>query len=467
MRLFSLLLCLALVFPTPLFADGDTDGDGLLDSEEDANQNGMVDEDETDPWNADTDGGGEADGSEVMAGRDPLNQSDDYTYDQDGDGLPNGREAELGTDPTKADTDGDEVNDHDDPYPLDRRYTKDADKDGVPDEYEEENGFSTEDPTDSEVDSDGDGLSNREEFIYGTDPNDPDTDHDGVPDGEEVELGTDPEESACLEYGPAVEPFTDASGHWASTYLARIQRTLILPEGTPLSRGYEEDGTALFKPDQPISRFELLKLALLSSCVRLAEDRSRLSVSFDDLPSTPSGNEPDNAAERRRVVYTAVREGIVEGYPDNTFRPDAPVNRAEAVKILLKTSALPLYPDPTPPLSFPDVPAGAWYEQHLKQAYDYGLIQGYADGTFAPGNSITRAEAAKIIYLLMLTNPHINGYVLPSEGIEPHTPSDNEEKLNEEEPTGTGATLTEETGNETEPEPTGSGSVKSGYLGNV
>ncbi|MDC0713728.1 Ig-like domain-containing protein [Stigmatella sp. ncwal1] len=56
----------------------DTDGDGLLDGDEDANRNGRVDPGETDPKNADTDGGGVNDGEEVRRGTSPLNDIDDF-----------------------------------------------------------------------------------------------------------------------------------------------------------------------------------------------------------------------------------------------------------------------------------------------------------------------------------------------------------------------------------------------------
>ncbi|HEX8699421.1 MAG TPA: Ig-like domain-containing protein, partial [Myxococcaceae bacterium] len=58
--------------------DADSDDDGLSDGEEDANSNGSVDEGETDPNNADTDGGGIPDGDEVEGGTNPLDDSDDY-----------------------------------------------------------------------------------------------------------------------------------------------------------------------------------------------------------------------------------------------------------------------------------------------------------------------------------------------------------------------------------------------------
>ena len=52
------------------------------------------------------------------------------------------------------------------------------------------------------VDSDGDGLSDEEEAIYGTDPHNPDTDGDGYTDGEEVKAGFDP----LSKQGPEAEP---------------------------------------------------------------------------------------------------------------------------------------------------------------------------------------------------------------------------------------------------------------------
>ena len=92
----------------------DLDGDGLFDWQEDVNGNNKVDEGETNFLDADTDGGGEADGSELKAGRNPLEKTDDITYDYDGDGLTNGQEILIGTHPQQPDTDGDGVKDGED-----------------------------------------------------------------------------------------------------------------------------------------------------------------------------------------------------------------------------------------------------------------------------------------------------------------------------------------------------------------
>ncbi len=463
---------------------GDIDGDGLLDRIEDKNRNGQFDEGETDWRNADTDGGGEADGSEREGGRDPFDRKDDMTYDLDNDGLTNGEEEEIGTDPTNPDTDGDGINDYDDPFPLDARYRQDTDRDGLPDEYETERGLDPNDPedarddededglnneeefiegtdpvdddsdgdgvsdgedafpddaqyqydsdedglpdayedkygfnkqlgTDAEDDADGDGLSNLGEFLYGTDPRNPDTDHDGVVDGEEVDKGTDPRENSCLLYVKANALFTDTLGHWSEDFVVRLHMTKVTTEQMRILDGYGEGMKRSFNPDQNITRFELLKLAMLGNCIRLADDMDRLSKNFKDLPSSKRPHEHPDTPKRRRVVYTAVREGIVEGYPDNTFRPDNDVNRAEALKILLLSSNIKPPEDYDNPLPFNDVKTSDWFFPYVKDAIDLDVIEGYGDGTFRPANPMSRAEASKILLLLMVNNPMINGYVIP------------------------------------------------------
>ena len=127
--LLSLFLGIGIVMAQ--VPQSDTDGDGLLDTEEDVNANGIVDEGETSPLDADTDGGGEADGKEVQNGRDPLDRRDDFTYDLDNDGLTNGEEWALGTLDGNPDTDADGINDLDDAFPLDGEFRSDYDGDGV------------------------------------------------------------------------------------------------------------------------------------------------------------------------------------------------------------------------------------------------------------------------------------------------------------------------------------------------
>ncbi|MEZ4319854.1 MAG: hypothetical protein R3F61_20255 [Myxococcota bacterium] len=219
--------------------DADTDDDGLSDGAEVEGPDGVRGTgDETGANTADTDGdglsdglelgvevpvsGGTSDGGIVYTGSDgfvpdadPSTTTDPLGADTDGDGLTDGEEDANGdgattntvggtgsmgsgeTDPNLADSDGDGLSDGDEVNdlatdPLDT----DTDDGGVPDGTEVDvNGTDPLDPSDDFPvvgDTDGDGLTDDEEALLGTDPLDADTDDDGLSDGAEAAGATDP-----------------------------------------------------------------------------------------------------------------------------------------------------------------------------------------------------------------------------------------------------------------------------------
>ena len=127
---------------------------------------------------------------------------DDSKQDPDKDGASNEVEYRYGIDPHDPDTDdggaldGLEVKLGLDPHlpEDDNEADRDTDGDGLPDRWE---GIWGTDPShpDENADPDGDGLTNEGEFDAGTNPNEPDSDGDGVSDGDEVDQGSDPLDS--------------------------------------------------------------------------------------------------------------------------------------------------------------------------------------------------------------------------------------------------------------------------------
>ncbi len=418
MKRFSIsaLIFAMILTITPIHAQEvrDTDGDDIPDIEEDLNDNCILDDSETDPFNADTDVGGESDGSEKRAGRNPRDPTDDMSFDSDGDGWVNALELLRGTDPENPDSDNDGTPDSTDPFPLDPKFSKDENRNGLPDEWEIHTNLDTKSDQTTGSDPDGDGLTNEEELKEGTDPLAKDTDGDGIDDDKELEKGTDPKENACLTFGGIETAFADATNHWSKEYVSRLQRTRVAPDQLTIIQGYDIDDEKLFLPDRDVTRFEFLKMVLFSSCAPLIDNTIDVDVRFTDVPSIPQLNEATDVSMRRRIIYTAVERGIVEGYEDGTFRPDAVINRAEALKILVGASHL------EPPVDatnlariFPDVKEDDWFRPYVSAAAWFEIIGGYEDGELKPGNNLTRGQAAKMIYLAMTVNPTVNGYIFP------------------------------------------------------
>ena len=88
--------------------------------------------------------------------------------------------------------------------------------------------------------------------------------------------------------------------------------------------------------------------------------------------------------------------GIISGYADGSFRPNAPVTRAEFAVIASRFEKL-----TEGGKHFTDVPSAHWAAKYIDFAATRGWVTGYADGTFKPENPITRAEVAAVTCRLL------------------------------------------------------------------
>lgn len=96
-------------------------------------------------------------------------------------------------------------------------------------------------------------------------------------------------------------------------------------------------------------------------------------------------------------VETAYNHGIISGYSDGTFQPGNNVTRGQLSKIVVLAKSWTLVNRSAP--TFSDVPVGSTFFAYVETAYCHGIISGYSDGTFRPGNNATRGQISKIVYL--------------------------------------------------------------------
>lgn len=116
------------------------------------------------------------------------------------------------------------------------------------------------------------------------------------------------------------------------------------------------------------------------------------------------------------AVMQLVRQGIIQGYQDMTFRPDAPTNRSEALKALLKSSPIEsgdiqesfqtyiTRSQELPYIVFPDVNATDWFAPYVFKGYTVGIIAGNPTGKFEAYRPITLSEFLKMLLVMEREN---------------------------------------------------------------
>ena len=150
-------------------------------------------------------------------------------------------------------------------------------------------------------------------------------------------------------------------------------------------------GNGEVRPQNSITRAEVAAIFF-----RLLEDDVR------DANYTRQNKFTDvsNDAWYCSAVSTLSAMGIISGYPDATFRPNASITRAEFAAIATRFD---VNGDKTP-VSFSDI-AGHWAKDEIAVAANNGWVNGYEDGSFRPQNKITRAETMSLVNRVLNRRP--------------------------------------------------------------
>lgn len=164
--------------------------------------------------------------------------------------------------------------------------------------------------------------------------------------------------------------------------------------------GYEGD---VVRPNANITRAEVATIFFRLLKEEVREDNMTWDNDFSDV----SKGQWFNCA-----ISTMSALGVINGYPDGTFRPNAPITRAEFAAIAARFDGRGVGSI----AKFSDID-GHWGAKEITRAYENGWVDGYPNGTFCPDQDITRAEAMTLVNRVLHRVPETERDLLPGMAI--------------------------------------------------
>lgn len=175
--------------------------------------------------------------------------------------------------------------------------------------------------------------------------------------------------------------FTDIAGHWAEKEIQELAGKEIIKGKTQTQ----------YMPEDSVTRAEFA--ALIRRALGL--NASIYQGGYADI---------DASAWYANEIQAIVGAGIMTGDPDGNFRPEDTISRQEMAKVIvnaymIQTGASEIN---AAEINFEDSEEiAAWAKESVKKAVSLGLVNGMGDGTFAPNDNMTRAQAAAVIHRLI------------------------------------------------------------------
>ena len=194
---------------------------------------------------------------------------------------------------------------------------------------------------------------------------------------------------APIDVTPVI--FSDVENHWAKETVNMLA-----------TYGYIEGmGANTYSPDTNVTRAQFVKMVVDTFKVTLPK--------YDGKYTDIKGNEwyagYVTLADKLGLIDTALTVG-------GTFKPDQAITREEAASVAAKTAKAKEAEIGETAISFKDEAAiSTWAKDGVKEAAAYGLIKGYEDGSYKPQANITRAEAAQILMRIAEFTTMFNLYV--------------------------------------------------------
>ena len=161
-----------------------------------------------------------------------------------------------------------------------------------------------------------------------------------------------------------------------------------------LGQTYEEykkygvvNNVTQFQPSRNVTRAEFVKMLVRS-----------LSCRYTYLGTDTGFSDVDQNQWYAEYIKFAVENKWINGYKDGTFRPNAPITRDEAAKILARAIQLDTSNMKSANSSFSDVPNTSEFIPYIETLKSHGVMKGRNSNTFAPKEFIPRTETSRMIY---------------------------------------------------------------------
>ncbi|MEF3312087.1 S-layer homology domain-containing protein [Paenibacillus sp. GYB004] len=178
--------------------------------------------------------------------------------------------------------------------------------------------------------------------------------------------------------------WSDIQNHWAKSDIESASQLCIV-QGPSIDK---------FLPDDEVTR---LQFALMVERAMKLQDSGNTAV-LDNF-----ADQADIPAWATAELSAAVGAGIIEGYEDETLRPNEKINRAEMVTMLIRGWKITASYGVTSFLDDADIPD--WAKGYVAKAEREGIIQGRSNNRFEPSSTATRAEAVAVLVRMLQDKP--------------------------------------------------------------
>lgn len=142
-------------------------------------------------------------------------------------------------------------------------------------------------------------------------------------------------------------------------------------------------GNGEFRPNEPLTRGQIAKVLAIA-----------LDLDIDKNAKTDFPDAKDHWASSYIKAIQDQLPGVINGFPDGTFRPEDPVTREQLAKIVVE--AYDLEKDENADINFTDI--GGWSKDYIETLASLGIVEGVGGGLFNPTGLVTRAQAAVFVH---------------------------------------------------------------------